>query len=382
LLHLLAACNLVIGTGAFALGGILVPMSQALGVSVATAGQSITAYAFATALLAPAFLLLTGRLSRKTALLIALSLFAVGNTLCAVADHMAWVFVGRVIMGAGASFTPLAAGLAVALVPAAQRGRALSATFLGMSLSYVIGLPLGAWLGFRYGWHAPVWLVTAGCGLALLALWRLVPSQVNAPGVSFAGLGPALRQGVVVQTLGSTLLYFVAIFCVFSYAGPVLQALNPMSSTWLSITLALFGLAGVAGTLSGGWAADRFGPLRTLRLQIWLLFAMMTVVPLTAGHWWLTVLAFTLWGICGFGMMTPQQSRLAGAAPQQAPMLLSLNTSMLYIGTALGAAVGGVASVPLGFAHLAWAGLPFALAAALWLTLRADKPKPADTPSA
>ncbi len=218
-------------------------------------------------------------------------------------------------MGAGASFTPLAAGLAVALVPPAQRGRALSATFLGMSLSYVIGLPPGAWLGFRFGWHAPVWLVSGGCVLALLALWRLVPAQVNAPGVSFSGLAPALRQAVVVQTLGSTLLYFVAIFCVFSYAGPVFQALNPMSSTWLSVTLALFGLAGVAGTLSAGWAAHRFGPKPTLRLQIWLLFVMMSLVPLTAGHWWLTVAAFMLWGIAGFGMMTPQQSLLASAAP-------------------------------------------------------------------
>ncbi len=64
-------------------------MSATLGVSVATAGQSITAYAFATALLAPALLLLTGRLRRKTALLVALSLFALGNTVVALADHMA-----------------------------------------------------------------------------------------------------------------------------------------------------------------------------------------------------------------------------------------------------------------------------------------------------
>lgn len=375
LLFLLAACNLVIGTGAFTLSGILAPMAESLSVSVATAGQAMTAYAFATALLAPGFLVLTGRLSRRSALLISLGLFAVGNTICALANNMPMLLAGRVVMGAGASFTPLAAGLAVALVPAAQRGRALSATFIGMSLSYVIGLPLGAWLGFSYGWHTPVWLVSGLCLLALAALWRWVPTSVQAPGVSFAGLGPALRNPVVLQTLGTTLLYFVAIFCVFSYAGPVFQALNPMSSGWLSATLALFGLSGVVGTLSGGWAADRFGPLRTLRWQIALLALMMLLVPLTAGHWWLTVAAFTLWGIAGFGMMTPQQSRLAGAAPQQAPMLLSLNTSMLYIGTALGAAVGGVASVPLGFNHLAWAGLPFALAAGVWFVWGRGQPR-------
>jgi MFS transporter, DHA1 family, inner membrane transport protein len=73
--------------------------------------------------------------------------------------------------------------------------------------------------------------------------------------------------------------------------------------------------------------------------------------------------------MAGFGMMTPQQSRLAALAPAQAPVLLSLNTSMLYGGTALGAALGGAASGVIGFDRLSWIGVPFALAglAALWL---------------
>ena len=54
LLYFFALCNLVIGSGAFVLGGILEPLSQSLGVSVAAAGQAMTAYALATAVLAPA----------------------------------------------------------------------------------------------------------------------------------------------------------------------------------------------------------------------------------------------------------------------------------------------------------------------------------------
>ncbi|MFT3955086.1 MAG: hypothetical protein QM722_12060 [Piscinibacter sp.] len=81
------------------------------------------------------------------------------------------------------------------------------------------------------------------------------------------------------------------------------------------------------------------------------------------------VAVFVVWGIAGFGMMAPQQSRLAAIAPAQAPILLSLNTSMLYLGTALGAAIGGPAALRVGFEHLAWVGMPFAVAG--WLTLRA-----------
>ena len=47
LLYLFALANLVIGTGAFVLSGILSPLAQSLGVSVAVAGQAMTAYALA-----------------------------------------------------------------------------------------------------------------------------------------------------------------------------------------------------------------------------------------------------------------------------------------------------------------------------------------------
>ena len=73
-------------------------------------------------------------------------------------------------------------------------------------------------------------------------------------------------------------------------------------------------------------------------------------------RWWLTFMA---WGIAGFGMMTPQQSRLAVLAPAQTPLLLSLNTSMLYVGTALGSAVGGVASGLIGFGQAGLGGRAF-----------------------
>ena len=91
-----------------------------------------------------------------------------------------------------------------------------------------------------------------------------------------------------------------------------------------------------------------------------------------AGHPAFTAGAFVIWGVAGFGMMTPQQSRLALLAPQSAPLLMSLNTSMLYFGTALGAAVGGVVSATVSVANLAWAGVPFACAGlfTLWINTR------------
>lgn len=369
LLYLLTLCNLVIGSGAFVISGLLEPIGVSLQASVAAVGQAMTVYALSTAVLAPLLLIATGRWSRRNAMLLSLLLFGAGNAVCAAAPSLSVLLAGRVLMGLGAVFTPLAAGITITLVEPARRGQALALVFLGVSLSYVIGVPLGAWLGLRFGWRWPIGAVAAAT-LAMLALVMLrVPRDVQAPGASFDGLGTLLSRPVVWLPLLMTLLYFSAIFSVFSYIGPVLRALNPITPEMLSITLALFGVSGAVGTVLGGWANDRFGALPTLVMQLSVLAATMVLVPLTVGHYALTLAVFLAWGVAGFGMMAPQQARLAAAAAAQAPLALSLNTSMLYGGTALGAAIGGVASGVLGFDRLAWAGVPFALAGLATLAL-------------
>jgi predicted MFS family arabinose efflux permease len=373
ILYLFTLTNLVIGTGAFVLSGILQPLAASLDISVAAAGQVMTAYALASASLAPLFLLATGSWPRKRAMLLALALFAAGCVLSASAPSFAVLLMGRVLMGVGSVFTALAAGVAVALVPPERRGRALSLTFLGMSLSYALGVPLGAWLGLTYGWQVPVWLVAGACGAVWIVLWALLPRHIAAPGASFAGMAAAARHWPIVRVWIRTLLYFIAIFSVFSYAGPVLLALNPLTPGQLSFTLVMFGLSGVAGTIIGGRGVDRFGALRTLRVQLVVLATMMLLVPLTRGSYPLMVLVFVVWGVAGFGMMSPQQVLLATLAPAQAPLLMSLNGSMLYVGTALGAVISGTFVATLGFDKLSWVGLPFALVAltTLWFDRRA-----------
>ena len=367
ILYFFALCNLVIGSGAFILGGILQPVSQGLGISVAAAGQAMTAYALTTALVAPVLIVLTAQWPRKRVIQLALVLFTVGNVICALAPSLGVLLLGRALMGAGAMFTAAVAALAVTLVAPAQRGRALSTTFLGMSVSYAVALPIGAWLGFEYGWHTPVWLCAVASLCALVAASVLLPKGVVMPSAGFAGFKAAASQAGVLRVWLRTLLYFIAIFSVFAYVGPVLQALNAMGSVQLSVVLAFFGVAGVVGTLSGGWANDRFGPLLTMRVLLGVLVGMMCLLPLTQGSVAASVVVLVVWGVAGFGLMAPQQSRLVTLSPAHAPLLISLNSSMLYMGTALGAVISGAMINSVGLASLSWVGAPFGLVALLTL---------------
>ncbi len=191
LLVLFSLTNLVLGTGAFVLGGILGPISESLDISVQAAGQAITAYAISTAILAPLMLVATGKWKRKRAMQLALLLVALGNGVCALAPDLLTLMAGRVLMGMGAVFTPIAAGIAVASSEPGRQGRSLSIVFLGISLSYVVGVPLGAWLGFRFGWQVPLAAVGAAALLMLVVVSLRVPLDIEAPGASLRGL-PAL----------------------------------------------------------------------------------------------------------------------------------------------------------------------------------------------
>jgi MFS transporter, DHA1 family, inner membrane transport protein len=372
-LALFSLGNLVVGTGAFILAGILGSVSVDLSIGVPAAGQAMTAYALSTALLAPFLLVLTGKLRRKQAMALALALFAMGNLVCSFAGSLTTLLLGRILMGAGAMFTPIVAGLAVAGSPPAQRGKALSLVFLGISLSYVVGLPMGTWLTSVQSWRLPIQVVAAASMLMLAVLMWRVPVSLQSPGASFQGAVALIRKPAVGLPLLLTLLYFTAIFTLFGYIGPVLQALGPMSVSQVSLTLLAIGVSGVLGTLIGGWATDRFGPLRTLQVQLVIFLVAQVVVPLTVGNYAAILAALLVWGTAGFGMMPPQQARLAVASPKNAPLLLSLNTSMLYFGTALGSIVGGTSSAYLGFGQIAWAGIPFLALGLMTLRVRAER---------
>ena len=368
LLYLFGLVNLVIGTAAFMNAGLLVPMAQTFGVGVGAVGQATTVYSLATALLAPAFLVATAGLAPRVALVTALSLFALGNLVTALAQDLTTLLAARVLMGCGSAATALMAGMAISVAPLERRAQALSIVFVGMSLSYVTGIPLATWVGLGWGWRLPVWAAVVLVLLAALALWRALPTaRASVTGPSLSGALALLRQRAVLSVFVLTLIYFIAIFSVFSYMGPVLKSLLPMGAGALSAVISVFGLAGVVGTLSGGRAADRWGPRRSLTFSLSGLSLCLMLLPLTAGHGVAMVAVLMVWGVCGFSMMAPQQVRLAHLAGPQTPLALSLNNSMLYLGIALGAAVGGVALAHLEPRHLPWVGAPFALVALAWM---------------
>ena len=86
-LLVLALSAFAIGTTEFVIMGLLPDVAGDLAVSIPSAGWLVSGYAFGVAIGAPIMALLTARLPRKTALLMLMGIFIIGNLLCAVAAN-------------------------------------------------------------------------------------------------------------------------------------------------------------------------------------------------------------------------------------------------------------------------------------------------------
>jgi DHA1 family inner membrane transport protein len=333
----------------------------------------MTVYALASALGAPLLLAWAGRFDARTVLLWAMAGLAAANVASALATDWGGLAAARVAMALAAGlFTPTASALAVALVPASMRARALSIAFSGVGLSYVVGVPFGAWAGVsRFGWPLAFWVVAAVAAAAGLAL-RRVPRGVPTAPASLAAYGRLLRTPRTLGALAVTAAYFASIFCIFSFIGAFLTAHGGVSPGAVAPVLAAFGLAALAGTFAGGRLADRFGPTRVLYAicaGFALVFALLWATP---GRPAVQVGAFLVWGVIGFAFYAAQQSRLIALAPGAATAAIALNASMLYLGTAAGAAIGGAMVAAFGWSSLPPAGA--ALIGVVALLVRATEP--------
>ena len=107
-------------------------------------------------------------------------------------------------------------------------------------------------------------------------------------------------------------------------------------------------------------------------MQLATLGSMMALVPLTQGCYPAIVTVFVVWGIAGFGMMTPQQSRLVSCrAGAGAGAAVAQHLDAVPRHRARGRARRRGQHLA-GLCKVAWAGVPLALLGLL--TLVASRP--------
>ena len=343
----------LIAVGAFALGmasyvtaGLMPMIAGAFSISLAMAAQLVTAFTLAYGLGSPLAVALLPARAQRSGLLIALAVFVLANGASALASGFSGLLAWRAIAGIGAGVY-LALGIAAAAGVSAQqqRGKAIGVIMGGMAGGTVLGVPLSLLLAQQLGWTAALWLVTLLGGLALAGLLWQLPALPAAPAISLRRKLALLADGQVLSVLLVSLLAAIASLGMYTFIAPLLAWSAQGAAMSATPFLWAWGVGGIVGSvLVGPWADKVAAPKLTCVILLLLALAL-CALPLAAG-WsaWLMLAPITLWGAAGWALQVPQNQQLLAVRARQGDgnLAIALNESALYLGSAIGAAMGGL----------------------------------------
>lgn len=362
----LALGTFAVGTDAFVVAGVLPDVASSLHVTISDAGQLVTVFSVAYALLCPLLATLTGRWPRRRVLLVALAVFVLGNAATALAPTFELVLTARVVAAAGATlFTPIAGAAAASLAPSERRARAIAIVTAGLTTSTALGAPLGTVIGNAMGWRNAMWFVAALGVLAAVGITAVLP---DVPGSAAVGLrqrlAPLVDRRVIVVLL-ATVLLFTGVYVVYTYISVVFARATGTSGNTLAMLLFAWGVAGTAGNFLAGHFADRIGSRAVVGIVSVVLIVVFGLLPVGAGLLPSAFVLVVIYGMSAWSITTPQQHRLISLAPDSAPLVVSLNASFLYLAVALSGIVGAVGIQTLGGGRLGLIAAGFVMAGGL-----------------
>ena len=354
--------NFVIGSGVMVVPGALNDLHNSLQVSVATAGQLITAGAVLMCLGAPLLAAVVAGWDRRRLLALSMVWYGAFHLACMSVSSFAGLLPLRVIaLIAPAIFTPQAAACVGLLVPPEQRGRAITFVFLGWSVASVLGMPMAAYVGETLGWRSAFALVAFMSFVSALWVWRRMPDGVKPPALSSAAWGETFRSPALMLCVLVTVLYAAGQFVLFSYLAPYYKAKIGITPEQLGLIFMWFGAFGFIGNMLMSRNIDRIGSARAAMVAIASMAVSLLVWPLGTTLVLAAVVAIP-WALGCFSSNSAQQARLVGIAPPLASASIALNSSAMYAGQAIGAATGGWMIAQGNMDSLHWVGFVILLA--------------------
>ncbi|QQC87267.1 MFS transporter [Streptomyces alfalfae] len=373
-----------LGIDAYVLAGVLPDMADSLSTTAGAIGMGVTAFTAAYAVAGP-FLSrrLAGR-STRTALLVALGAFNLGNLATALAPTLGVFLASRVVAGAGAGvLTAVATATAGALVADHERGRAMALVPFGLSTGTVAGVPLGMLIGDLVGWRGTMGFVVLIGVLSMLALALRSGTLPRLPASRRSDGSALLRDPRVAGGIALSFILGLASLGLYTYLLPMADE-NGLHGWGFALVWA-WGVGGVLGSGLIGRPLDALGPRRLMPVvPAFLLASFLAVWLFDHPAAWL--IATAVWGASGWISVPVLQQALIRDHTQQAMTVVALQMAAMYLGSAAGSALGsallsgGVTADALpGWAALVAAG---GLALAVLITRLTPRYAPTTAPDA
>ncbi|ANT55881.1 MFS transporter [Bacillus altitudinis] len=353
--YLLALAAFLIGTIEYIITGIIQMVAHDLQVTTSAAGLLVTSLALSAAIGAPIVIALTINMDRRKILKWTLIIFILSNFITSISHSFEMVMITRVLQGiSGGTAIVVAMAVATRLVEREKRGTAIGIILMGLSSSLVLGVPIGTFLSSMIGWKALFAAIGVITLIPLIVVYRRIPSMKEQEPVTLRMQLSILKDKRILLAVAVTLFYVGGYSTLFTYLTPFLQKSANLSITEISGILLLAGICSFLGSSLGGMAADKKGPIFTIFSGIILQIMMLMLLAFVTGNLVVMVAVIMIWMIATWSTSPAQQLYLVTLVPKSPDIALSVNTSFIQFGFALGSGLGGIVLNGTSVLNLSW----------------------------
>ena len=354
-----------IGTGEFAIMGLMPNVALDFGITEPQVGHLISAYALGVVVGAPVLAIFGAQLFRKHLLIALMAFYALGNFASAMAGSYETLMVSRFVAGLphGAYFG-VAALVAASLVPLNQRAKVVSFIMMGLALALLFGNPLATLLGQHLEWRYAFGFVAVIAAITTVLVFVFLP--LNRDEVRHSSLSElrAFNSPQILYPLAIGAVGFAGMFCVFSYLAPTLLNVTQVEPIWIPVGLFVFGLGGFVGNILGGWLFDRF-QFRSVGLILLWAAVVLALFPVATGSLWSILIACFLVALM-VAMGPALQTHLMDVAHGAQTLAAASHHAAFNLANAIGPWLGGMAiSAGMGWQVTGYVGSATAVAGLL-----------------
>lgn len=249
--------------------GLLTDIATDLGVSEARAGLLITVYAWVVALMSLPLMIVFAKVNFRTLMSWVVGVFFISHIFTILSTGYYTLMASRIgVALAHSLFWSIAPAMAVAVMPPEKKATALSTLVAGGGIALIMGLPLGRILGILAGWRVTF------AAIAVLAFLIFLGLRFRFPSIS-PDLGKNSNRKNMIKSLWQSrpLLWIYVVTAVivtghytgYSYIEPFMAQIAGMNESTITLTLSLFGLAGLTGSYLMSKYFNRY-PLRIITI--------------------------------------------------------------------------------------------------------------------
>ena len=345
----------IFNTSEFVPIGLLTDIATDFGKTESETGMLISVYAWMVCLMSLPLMILASRMEMRRLMLLLSGFFAIFQCLSWLSTSYGLLMACRIgVACCHAIFWSIVSPMAVRIVAEKYKALALSTIVTGSAVAMILGLPLGRAIGLWVGWRMTFLCVGGFAAFVLIFMALTLPSLPSRGKFSVRRLPVLLSNKALLGIYAYTLVWVIGYYTAYSYIEPFLAKVAMMGEEAITLTLMLFGVAGIIA----GQVFARFyvrGPLRfigwmTVGMSVCLILLWPSCVAA-----WLVVGVSLLWGVCNTCCNVASQSELIALTPPDGTAVaMSIYSGIFNLGIGTGAAVGGVVCAA---ASVSWIGI-------------------------